>query len=306
MQKVVFNANYLAYIDDATDTWMRTALGEFETTGFDFMVKKITIEWQSAARFGEQLELDVEVRRWGTSSFDVGVTGRWGALGARGHPGLREHGPGARDPPSGAGRGPDGAGRAAARVTSSGPPSVLLPPRQSGRGARAAEQGARDGTVPRADRRGRGLRRVARPGQPRLPRPDGAHHDDVRSAGPPVRLLHLRDALLRQRGDRRARGRPGGAPASAGAARRARTDARPPTGRSWGPGPDERTGEALPSAGHRSGRRRHGPRPRAAVRIVDDGTPPPDDPGISTRIGITRAADLPWRWFVAGDPNISR
>ena len=78
MQKVVFNANYLAYIDDATDTWMRTALGEFETTGFDFMVKKVTIEWQSAARFGELLELDVEVRRWGTSSFDVGVTGRVG------------------------------------------------------------------------------------------------------------------------------------------------------------------------------------------------------------------------------------
>ena len=78
MQKVVFNANYLAYIDDATDTWMRAALGEFETTGFDFMVKKITIEWQSAARFGEHLELDVDVRRWGRSSFDVGVTGRVG------------------------------------------------------------------------------------------------------------------------------------------------------------------------------------------------------------------------------------
>ena len=67
MQKVVFNANYLAYIDDATDTWMRTALGEFETTGFDFMVKKVTIEWQSAARFGELLELELDVTRWGTT-----------------------------------------------------------------------------------------------------------------------------------------------------------------------------------------------------------------------------------------------
>jgi DNA-3-methyladenine glycosylase len=45
---------------------------------------------------------------------------------------------------------------------------------------------------------------------------------------------------------------------------------------------------------------------RGRVRIVDDGTPPPDDPAISTRIGITRAADLPWRWFVPGDPNVSR
>jgi DNA-3-methyladenine glycosylase len=40
--------------------------------------------------------------------------------------------------------------------------------------------------------------------------------------------------------------------------------------------------------------------------IVDDGVPPPDQPGVSTRIGITRAADRPWRWFVVGDPNVSR
>ena len=73
MQKVVFNANYLAYIDDATDTWFREALGPFEATGFDFMVKRVTVEWQSAARFGEVLSFDLDVTRWGTSSFDVGV-----------------------------------------------------------------------------------------------------------------------------------------------------------------------------------------------------------------------------------------
>ena len=95
MQKVVFNANYLAYIDDATDTWMRTALGEFETTGFDFMVKKVTIEWQSAARFGELLELELEVTRWGTSSYDIGVIGRVGERPVLdGDRPLREHGSG--------------------------------------------------------------------------------------------------------------------------------------------------------------------------------------------------------------------
>jgi acyl-CoA thioester hydrolase len=78
MQKVVFNANYLAYIDDATDTWFREALGGFESTGFDFMVKKVTVEWQSAARFGEVLELEVGIARWGTTSFDIGVVGRVG------------------------------------------------------------------------------------------------------------------------------------------------------------------------------------------------------------------------------------
>jgi len=78
MQRVVFNANYLAYIDDATDTWFRETLGPFEHTGFDFMVKRITIEWASAARFGDVLDLDLAIRRWGTTSFDVGVTGQVG------------------------------------------------------------------------------------------------------------------------------------------------------------------------------------------------------------------------------------
>lgn len=42
------------------------------------------------------------------------------------------------------------------------------------------------------------------------------------------------------------------------------------------------------------------------ITIVDDGVPPPDDPGQSARIGLSVAADLPWRWFVRGDPNVSR
>jgi DNA-3-methyladenine glycosylase len=42
------------------------------------------------------------------------------------------------------------------------------------------------------------------------------------------------------------------------------------------------------------------------VTIVDDGTPPPDAPAIGTRIGLTAGADLPWRWWVAGDPHVSR
>jgi acyl-CoA thioester hydrolase len=78
MQQVVFNANYLAYIDDAIDTWMRTVLGPIEQLGFDFMVKKATVEWQAPARFGETLDLDVSVARWGRSSFDVLVLGSAG------------------------------------------------------------------------------------------------------------------------------------------------------------------------------------------------------------------------------------
>jgi len=43
-----------------------------------------------------------------------------------------------------------------------------------------------------------------------------------------------------------------------------------------------------------------------AVQLVDDGVAPPDAPGVSERIGITRATDRRWRWFVDGDPNVSR
>ena len=41
-------------------------------------------------------------------------------------------------------------------------------------------------------------------------------------------------------------------------------------------------------------------------RILDDRTPPPGHPGVSNRIGISKAADLPWRWYVQGNPNVSR
>ncbi|HEV7888175.1 MAG TPA: DNA-3-methyladenine glycosylase [Acidimicrobiales bacterium] len=42
------------------------------------------------------------------------------------------------------------------------------------------------------------------------------------------------------------------------------------------------------------------------VVIADDGTPPPTSPGNSMRIGLTDGAEHPWRWYVEGDPNVSR
>jgi DNA-3-methyladenine glycosylase len=32
--------------------------------------------------------------------------------------------------------------------------------------------------------------------------------------------------------------------------------------------------------------------------VCDDGTPPPEEPGITSRIGISKATDLPRRWMV--------
>jgi DNA-3-methyladenine glycosylase len=47
---------------------------------------------------------------------------------------------------------------------------------------------------------------------------------------------------------------------------------------------------------------------RGRLRIVDDGVAPPAAPGVSTRIGLAvgRGDDHPWRFFVPGDPNLSR
>ena len=42
------------------------------------------------------------------------------------------------------------------------------------------------------------------------------------------------------------------------------------------------------------------------VRLLDDGTPPPRRPGRGTRIGIKVATEKRWRFWVPGDPSVSR
>ncbi|GJM37772.1 MAG: 4-hydroxybenzoyl-CoA thioesterase [Acidimicrobiales bacterium] len=75
-QGIVFNAHYMAYIDDAVDQWLRGMDVDFETTfGWEVTVKRSEIVWEGPARFGETLTLDLAVSRWGTTSFDVAATG---------------------------------------------------------------------------------------------------------------------------------------------------------------------------------------------------------------------------------------
>ncbi|HUC36661.1 MAG TPA: DNA-3-methyladenine glycosylase [Acidimicrobiales bacterium] len=40
--------------------------------------------------------------------------------------------------------------------------------------------------------------------------------------------------------------------------------------------------------------------------IADDGLSPPQRPGNSGRVGVAKAADVPWRWWLQGDANVSR
>ncbi len=44
------------------------------------------------------------------------------------------------------------------------------------------------------------------------------------------------------------------------------------------------------------------------MRLLDDGVPPPTEPGVSTRVGLRpgRGDEHPWRSWVPGDPNVSR
>ncbi len=46
---------------------------------------------------------------------------------------------------------------------------------------------------------------------------------------------------------------------------------------------------------------------RGALRVVDDGVPPPSRPGRSTRVGLNagRGDEHRWRWFVRDEPNVS-
>jgi DNA-3-methyladenine glycosylase len=42
------------------------------------------------------------------------------------------------------------------------------------------------------------------------------------------------------------------------------------------------------------------------VLLAEDGCRPPRRPGVGPRVGISVAADHPWRWWVPGDGNVSR
>lgn len=76
-QGVAYNAHYMAYIDDATEVWVRglAPMGDYLQLGWDWMVVRSVIEWQSSARNGDLLDIAAAIVRYGDSSFDFGFVG---------------------------------------------------------------------------------------------------------------------------------------------------------------------------------------------------------------------------------------
>jgi acyl-CoA thioester hydrolase len=69
MQGVVFNAHYLAYVDDAMTRWMDALDTPYTKLGWDCMVVHAELDWRGSARFDELLDIDCSVARWGNTSF---------------------------------------------------------------------------------------------------------------------------------------------------------------------------------------------------------------------------------------------
>lgn len=70
-QGVVFNAHYFAYFDVALTELWRAALGGYATMmdeGVDLVVAEATARYKAPARFDDELDLEVEVARVGTTS----------------------------------------------------------------------------------------------------------------------------------------------------------------------------------------------------------------------------------------------
>lgn len=76
MQQVVFNSHYLAFVDDAMSHWMRSVGYDYGAPligegGFDFMVRHAEVDWHGSATYGDTMQIDCAVARWGSTSFDV-------------------------------------------------------------------------------------------------------------------------------------------------------------------------------------------------------------------------------------------
>jgi len=80
-QGVVFNAHWLAYVDDAFTRFLAHVgfgVDAIDRHGFDAMVVHAELDWRGAATFEDRVGLEVGIARLGASSFDLCCVGRVG------------------------------------------------------------------------------------------------------------------------------------------------------------------------------------------------------------------------------------
>jgi acyl-CoA thioester hydrolase len=74
-QGVVFNAHYLAYFDIAVTELLRSAFGSYQVLvdrGVDMVVAEAGVRYRRPAHFDDELTLEVQVTRLGTTSITTG------------------------------------------------------------------------------------------------------------------------------------------------------------------------------------------------------------------------------------------
>jgi acyl-CoA thioester hydrolase len=77
LQGVVFNANYLTYLDDAMTELFRTALnggyGSMVDAGVDMVVAESTLRYLSPARFDDEVEVEATLTRLGSTGMTTAM-----------------------------------------------------------------------------------------------------------------------------------------------------------------------------------------------------------------------------------------
>jgi len=80
-QGIVFNGNYLSYYDDAiTDLFLAAGVtsADMHAEGFDVVTAHASIDFKATATLFEDLEIDVRVAKFGTTSFTFELESRVG------------------------------------------------------------------------------------------------------------------------------------------------------------------------------------------------------------------------------------
>lgn len=78
MQQVVHNSVYLRWCDDLADAFFRDLAVGLESGSWDIMVKAASITWSAPARLRDTVDIDIEISRFGNTSFDVTYIGTVG------------------------------------------------------------------------------------------------------------------------------------------------------------------------------------------------------------------------------------